>query len=157
MISSNGLTKLESTGEPRESSRELSAEQLRFVTGLSGKFSSTSIERDSHLSGFYDVCRVIGLTGTQGVLIPEANVRHLILRRDVIDAVAQGRFHIYPVRTIDEGLSLLTDQIEPRGAESVNEAASRRLRELAIGLKEFAAPAHNGVNESKNETQRINS
>ena len=103
------------------------------------------------IEGFYDICRVIGLTGTQGVLIPEANVRHLVLRRDVVDAVAQGRFHIYPVRTIDEGLELLTgipNQGGP-GVESVNDAAARRLKELALGLKEFAAPAHNGAAENK--------
>jgi ATP-dependent Lon protease len=103
------------------------------------------------IEGFYDVCRVIGLTGTQGVLIPEANVRHLVLRRDVIDAVARGRFHIYPVRTIDEGLAILTG-ITAAGTsrvETINQAAARRLKELAVGLKEFTAPAHNGTAESK--------
>jgi ATP-dependent Lon protease len=103
------------------------------------------------IEGFYDVCRVIGLTGAQGVIIPEANVRHLILRRDVIDAVAQGRFHIYPVRTIDEGLELLTGipAAGGPGVESINDAAARRLKELAVGLKDFAAPGHNGATESK--------
>jgi ATP-dependent Lon protease len=103
------------------------------------------------IEGFYDVCRVIGLTGTQGVLIPEANVRHLVLRRDVIDAVARGRFHIYPVRTIDEGLAILIG-ITGAGTsrfETINQAAARRLKELAVGLKEFTAPAHNGTAESK--------
>jgi predicted ATP-dependent protease len=99
------------------------------------------------IEGFYDICRAIGLTGTQGVVIPEANVRHLVLRRDVIEAVAQGRFHIYAVRTIDEGLDLLTGV--PKGvglgAESINDAAERRLKELAVGLKDFAAPVHNGA------------
>ena len=98
------------------------------------------------IEGFYDICREIGLTGTQGVLIPEANVRHLVLRRDIIDAVAQRRFHIYPVRTIDQGLELLTGG---PGVESINDAAARRLKELAIGLKDFAAPAHNGAAETK--------
>jgi ATP-dependent Lon protease len=103
------------------------------------------------IEGFYDVCRVIGLTGTQGVLIPEANVRHLVLRRDVIDAVARGRFHIYPVRTIDEGLAILIG-ITVAGTsrvETINQAAARRLKELAVGLKEFTMPAHNGTAESK--------
>jgi len=98
------------------------------------------------IEGFYDICRMIGLTATQGVLIPEANVRHLVLRRDVIDAVAQGRFHIYPVRTVDQGLELLTGG---PGLESFNTAAARRLKELAVGLKDFAAPAHNGAAEAK--------
>ena len=103
------------------------------------------------IEGFYDVCRVIGLTGAQGVIIPEANVRHLILRHDVIDAVAEARFHIYPVRTIDAGLEILTG-IPTDGSpetESINEAAARRLKELAVGLKEFAAPGHNSATESK--------
>jgi ATP-dependent Lon protease len=103
------------------------------------------------IEGFYDICRVIGLTGTQGVLIPEANVRHLVLRQDVIDAVAQGRFHIYPVRTIDEGLELLTgiSAAGKPGVEPINDAAARRLKELVVGLKEFVALAHNGAAEVK--------
>lgn len=104
------------------------------------------------IEGFYDVCRVVGLTGSQGVMIPEANVRHLVLRRDVIEAVAQGRFHIYPVRTIDEGLEILTGVTAAGvpGAESVSQAAARRLKELAVGLKDFVAPSHgNGTAEAK--------
>jgi predicted ATP-dependent protease len=103
------------------------------------------------IEGFYDICRLIGLTGTQGVLIPEANVRHLVLRRDVVDAVARSRFHIYAVRTIDEGLELLTRVPAAGGpsVESINEAAAHRLKELAVGLKDFTAPAHNGTPESK--------
>ncbi len=104
------------------------------------------------IEGFYDVCGVVGLTGSQGVMIPEANVRHLVLRRDVIEAVAQGRFHIYPVRTIDEGLEILTGipAAGVPGTESVAEAAARRLKELAVGLKEFAVqPHHNGAAEQK--------
>jgi lon-related putative ATP-dependent protease len=58
--------------------------------------------------GFFDVCREVGLTGHQGVCIPHSNVRHLILRKDVQQAIADGVFHIYPIRTIDEGLELLT-------------------------------------------------
>jgi predicted ATP-dependent protease len=99
------------------------------------------------IEGFYDICRVLGLTGSQGVIIPQSNVRHLVLRRDVIDAVAAGRFHIYTVRTIDEGLEILT--AGPASVESINEAVARRLKELAIGLKQFAAPAHNGAMEPK--------
>jgi predicted ATP-dependent protease len=89
------------------------------------------------IEGFYDVCRVVGLTGKQGVLIPAANVRHLILRSDVIDAVARGKFHIYPVQSIDEGLAILTGA--DGDANRVNQAVAERLRELALGLKEFAA------------------
>ncbi len=60
------------------------------------------------IEGFFDVCQARGLTGEQGVLIPSANKRHLMLRDDVIEAVAAGRFHIYAVDTVDQGLEILT-------------------------------------------------
>jgi predicted ATP-dependent protease len=59
------------------------------------------------IEGFYDTCRQSGLTGTQGVCIPRGNVSHLVLRHDVIDAVTDGRFHIWAIDTIDEGIELL--------------------------------------------------
>jgi lon-related putative ATP-dependent protease len=62
------------------------------------------------IEGFFDVCRAQGLTGAQGVLIPHANVRHLMLRPEVVAAVADGQFHIYPIRHVDEGLALLLGQ-----------------------------------------------
>jgi predicted ATP-dependent protease len=98
------------------------------------------------IEGFYDVCRVLGLTGRQGIIIPDSNVRHLVLRSDVIQAVAEDKFHIYPVRTIDEGVEILTGipSAVGSGIESVNQAATRRLKEFAAGLKEFAVAAHNG-------------
>ena len=104
------------------------------------------------IEGFYDICRVLGLTGSQGVIIPQSNVRHLVLRRDVIDAVAAGRFHIYPVHTIDEGLEILT--AGPASIDSINQAVARRLKELAVGLKNFAAPAQNGAAEPKEGEER---
>lgn len=60
------------------------------------------------IEGFFDVCRVKGLTGTQGVIIPTANIRNLMLRSDVVEAVQQGLFHIYAVETIEQGLEILT-------------------------------------------------
>ena len=103
------------------------------------------------IEGFYDVCRVVGFTGKQGVLIPAANVRNLILRDDVIRAVAEGKFHIYPIKTIDEGIAILTE-IPPTAqpaADFVNRAVKNRLKELAAGLKEFAVAPHNGAVETK--------
>jgi predicted ATP-dependent protease len=88
------------------------------------------------IEGFYDVCRVAGLTGTQGVMIPKSNVRHLVLRDDVIEAIAAGQFHIYPVATIDEGIALLSGR-PANGESSVNVAVDARLKELALGLKRF--------------------
>jgi ATP-dependent Lon protease len=60
------------------------------------------------IEGFYDVCRIKGLTGQQGVLIPAENVEDLMLRDEVIEAVANHRFHIYPVSTIEQGIEILT-------------------------------------------------
>ena len=103
------------------------------------------------IEGFYDVCRVVGLTGKQGVLIPASNERHLILRGDVVRAVAEGKFHILPVKSIDEGIAILTGIPADAGptTESVNQAVKQRLKELAAGLKEFVGAAHNGSGEPK--------
>jgi ATP-dependent Lon protease len=98
------------------------------------------------IEGFYDVCRVVGLTGKQGVLIPASNVRHLILRGDVIKAVEEGKFHIHPVHSIDEGLAILTGV---SADEAVNKAVAERLKELALGLKEFASPAKDETSDGK--------
>ncbi len=67
------------------------------------------------IEGFYDLCHQRGLTGDQGVLIPESNVRNLMLRPDVIEAVERGEFHIYAVATIEEGVELLMGM--PAGEE----------------------------------------
>lgn len=60
------------------------------------------------IEGFFEACRIKGFTGTQGVIIPRANMRHLMLRDEVTAAVSEGRFHIYPVETVDEGMEVLT-------------------------------------------------
>jgi lon-related putative ATP-dependent protease len=60
------------------------------------------------IEGYFDICNKRGLTGSQGVLIPSANVAHLMLRSDVVDAAAAGRFHIFAVKTVDDALELLT-------------------------------------------------
>src|ERR1700726_337642 len=60
------------------------------------------------IEGFYDVCRIKGFTGTQGVLIPAENVEDLMLRDEVIDAVAKGKFHIYPIGSVEQGIEILT-------------------------------------------------
>ncbi len=96
------------------------------------------------IEGFYDCCRSKGLTRRQGVLIPESNVKDLMLRKDVVEAVKKGKFHIYPVKTIDQGIEILTgkkagerqaDGTYPEG--TVNFLVDQKLRELAEGLKNF--------------------
>ncbi len=79
------------------------------------------------VEGFFDICRSRGLTGGQGVLIPAANVKHLMLRAEVVQAVAEGRFAIWPVERIDQGIELLTGM----PAAAVNERVERRLLEFA--------------------------
>jgi predicted ATP-dependent protease len=96
------------------------------------------------IEGFFDVCRIKGLTGTQGVLIPEANVEDLMLREDVLDAVASGKFHVWPVGKIEQGIELLTNvsagSKNGTGRFEVGTAfalVDERLREMAKTLKEF--------------------
>jgi len=89
------------------------------------------------IEGFFDVCRVRGLTGEQGVLIPASNVKHLMLREDVVAAAADGKFHIWPIETVDQALSRLTGlpagepDAEGRFPEgTVNQRVADRLWEM---------------------------
>jgi predicted ATP-dependent protease len=98
------------------------------------------------IEGFFDCCRHKGLTGKQGVMIPESNVNDLMLRKDVIEAVKNGQFRIYPVKTIDQGIAILTGkdagQKQADGSypeETINFLVDQKLKSLAEGLKRFAA------------------
>jgi predicted ATP-dependent protease len=98
------------------------------------------------IEGFFDICAARGLTGTQGVLIPAANVQHLMLRDDVIAACRDGRFAVYPMSTIDEGIALLTGvPAGTRGADgafpenTVNRRVEDRLRGFAEARRAFTA------------------
>ncbi|MGI5836209.1 MAG: Lon protease family protein [Chloroflexota bacterium] len=96
------------------------------------------------VEGFYEVCKAKGLTGEQGVIIPEANIKNLMLKDEVVQAVRDGKFHLWSVRTVDEGIELLTgvrageqlpDGTYPQG--TVHQMVDARLREYAQKLKEF--------------------
>ena len=94
------------------------------------------------IEGFFDVCRLKGLTGDQGVLVPKANLRNLMLRGDVVEAAAQEKFHIYAVSTIDEGIEVLTGvpagQRDGAGRyppDSVNGLVEKKLEEYGERLK----------------------
>jgi predicted ATP-dependent protease len=116
------------------------------------------------IEGYYAVCKALGLTGKQGVMIPAQNLANVMLKPEVVDAVRAGKFHIYAVHTIDEGLEVLTgmpagvpgpDGAYPEG--TVNFLVRRRLRELAERLRRFApggrpTEAKNG--EAKGETKK---
>ncbi|MFP4408056.1 MAG: S16 family serine protease, partial [Spirochaetaceae bacterium] len=96
--------------------------QMQPVGGISEK-----------IEGFYATCKISGLTGEQGVIIPRSNVQNLILSREVQDAVDAGTFHIYVAESIDEGLHILTGM----KAEQVMRRIGKRLREMAQQVKEF--------------------
>ena len=96
------------------------------------------------IEGFFDVCRIKGLTGTQGVMMPESNVEDLMLREDVLEAVAAGTFHIWPVAKVEQGIEILTGiaagkkngdgKFEPG---TVLGMIDERLHTMAHMLKEF--------------------
>jgi len=96
------------------------------------------------IEGFFDICQARGLAGTQGVLIPRANVQHLMLRNDVIEACKAGRFAVYPIATINEGIALLTNlDAGERSADgsyppgSINRHIEDRLRSFASIRRNF--------------------
>ena len=97
------------------------------------------------IEGFFDVCRARGLNEQQGVLIPKANVQHLMLREDVVEAVRHGQFAVYPIGTIDEGIEILTGvKAGERGAEgrfpagTINRLVEDKLRSFAERSRSFA-------------------
>jgi len=103
------------------------------------------------IEGFFDLCRVKGLTGTQGVFIPATNRRHLMLRDDVVEAVTNGRFHIWHGEDVDDLLELLTGQ----PAEALHHAVEQRLAQYTETLKSLADHAavpvnvHNGSSDHR--------
>jgi len=109
------------------------------------------------IEGFFDICSKRGLSGDQGVLIPLANVKHLMLRRNVIEAVEAGQFHIYPVGHIDHCLELLTGKPAGERCEngefpegSVNNKIRERLLDFAEKLHAFgSAGQEEGANAGK--------
>lgn len=97
------------------------------------------------IEGFFDVCRRRGLTGEHGVLIPKANVKHLMLRHDVVEACKHGRFCVYAVEHVDQGIALLTGLAAgKRGPDghfdkgTIHRKAEDRLRAFARVRKAFA-------------------
>ncbi len=119
-----------------------SVDQLGRVQAIGGV--------NEKIEGFFDLCAARGLTGEQGVLIPASNIPHLMLRDDVVAAAAKGKFHIYPVETIDQGIEILTGM--PAGErgddgafppDTVNHRVERRLDAFAEKLKSFAAKPEN--------------
>jgi ATP-dependent Lon protease len=108
------------------------------------------------IEGFFDVCKAKGLTGKQGVMIPHLNVDDLMLRKDVVEAVKGQKFHIHPVKTIDQGIEILTG-VEAGGTleqgrfkeGTVNDRVDKKLRELGEKIKEFEGGEEGAKEEKK--------
>jgi len=110
------------------------------------------------IEGFFEVCKAAGLTGEQGVLLPASNIDNLMLKEEVVEAVRQGRFHIWPVHTVDEGIEVLTGikagERLPDGSfepDTVNALVDQRLHQMAEDLQRFARPEeHKGKQPEAN-------
>jgi len=96
------------------------------------------------IEGFFDVCKIEGLTGSQGVMMPASNVEDLMLREDVLDAVTAGKFHIWPVGKIEDGIEVLTGMTAGvRNSDgtfasgTVFAKVDERLGKMARVMKEF--------------------
>ena len=141
---------------------DLPIDQSFAVTGSVNQFGQVQAIGgvNDKIEGFFDVCRNHGLTGRQGVLIPATNVRHLMLRRDIVEAARNGQFRIFPIETIDEGIELLTGF--PAGARgddgkfpsgSVNRRVEDRLIALAQQRRRFGADGQ-AASEGKPEDEK---
>ena len=99
------------------------------------------------IEGFFDLCALRGLSGKQGVMIPAGNVDNLMLREEIETAVKAGKFHIWSVATIDEGLELLSGE----SAATIHQRVTARLDEFEARLKQFVGkdgrPETNGVSQ----------
>ena len=103
------------------------------------------------IEGFFDLCKARGLTGEQGVLIPASNVKHLMLRQDVVEAVADGQFHVYPIETVDQGIEILTGMLAGEPDEegnypegTINGLVQAQLIKLAEERAAFSASEEEG-------------
>jgi len=109
------------------------------------------------IEGYFEICRARGLNGKQGVLIPASNVKNLMLKEPVAEAIQKDKFHIYPVSTIDEGIEILTDikaskrrrngTFEP---DSINDRVQKRLTTLAEKLRDFGKTEEAPKQKEKN-------
>jgi len=96
------------------------------------------------VEGYYEVCKVKGLNGRQGVVIPASNVRNLMLKEDIVEAIKENKFHIYPVSTIEEGIEVLTGvkagKRQPDGTfekGTINFLVQEKLNQMADHIKEY--------------------
>ena len=90
------------------------------------------------IEGFFEICKAKGLNGEQGVMIPLSNASNLMLKKDVVDAVKNGQFQIWPVSTIEEGIEILTGvKADERQKDGTFGKVDKRLKSLAETLEAF--------------------
>lgn len=109
------------------------------------------------IEGYFEICRARGLNGKQGVLIPASNIKHLMLKEQVAEAIQKGKFHIYPVSTIEEGIEILTGiragKRHKNGTfqlDSINDRVQKRLIVLAEKLRDFGKTEEPSKKKEKN-------
>ena len=110
------------------------------------------------IEGFFKVCKSMGLTGKQGVMIPSRNIGDLMLDPEVLEEVRKGNFHIWAVQHVDQGIEILTGKpagkIDEEGnfpEDTINYLVNNRLLELSEGLKEFETPSEESKGDEGKE------
>jgi predicted ATP-dependent protease len=110
------------------------------------------------IEGFYHVCEAKGLTGDQSVIIPHQNVRNLMLKKEIVEAIREGKFHIYPVETVDQAIEILTgmeagerEQDGKFKKGTVNYLADKRLRELAEEFRKLSKDSRRKKEKEESE------
>lgn len=113
------------------------------------------------IEGFFDLCRITGLDGSHGVIIPARNIKHLMLKKDVVDAVKEGKFFIYPISKADEGLEIMTgmqvgalgeDGTYPEG--TINYLVVKRLTEISEAFEKKKEKEEEKEEEKEKEEER---
>jgi predicted ATP-dependent protease len=109
------------------------------------------------IEGFFDLCRLRGLQDSHGVIIPRKNIKHLMVKSSVVDAVKEDKFKIYPIDTMEEGLEILTGkpagELQPDGTYpegTVNYLVMKRLEEISEAMK----PKKAEKNEEEEEEEK---
>ncbi|CAN5513530.1 ATP-binding protein [soil metagenome] len=141
---------------------EVPIKQSLAVTGSVNQYGQVQAigGANEKIEGFFDLCKARGLTGEQGVMIPASNIKHLMLRHDVVAAVEAGQFAVYAVEHIDQGIEILTgvpsgerDAMGNYPEGSINARVEKRLLAMAEKLKEFNAAPKNGNGEQAETTK----
>ncbi len=138
------------------------------VTGSVNQYGEVQVigGANEKIEGFYDICCASpgGLTGEQGVLVPEGNIKNLMLRPDIVDACKAGQFHIYSISHIDEGIEILTGTVAGKRnrqgqypADTVNRLVEDQLIEFAEMRRDFARGKRSDDAEGESEAESVKS